>query len=166
MRILVKGSLVLGLLFGLVLSGCGFHLRGSSVLLPDLFKKTYFKENLVIDDNFERRVKDLIVAGGGKLVSREQADVGVALSEVNVRSRQVALSSSGSTKEYERTYKATVTVTDLKTGAQLGSREVSTVRNLQLDSGQVLAGEEQSVTTQKEAERSLAQAVMRYLKTF
>lgn len=150
----------------MLLSGCGFALRGTTTPLPARFEKTYFHEIQHTDDTLHRRVKRLITLSGGKLVERSEASVSIALTKVEISSRQIALSGNGSVKEYERTYYTTVTVTEITTGIQLGSRVLSTKHNVQLDDRRVLAGEEQSAVTQDVAERSLAQAVMRYLKSF
>lgn len=158
--------LMINIAVGLLLSGCGFALRGTATPLPARFEKTYFADQLATDDSFERRIKQLIVLGGGTLVERDIATVSVAVSEINTHSRQIAISGSGTTKEYERDYTATVTVVDLTSGAQLGSRKLSTTRNIQLNDSNALASEAQSTITQNDAEGDLAKAVMQYLKTF
>lgn len=149
------------------LSGCGFALRGTTTPLPTRFAKTYFHETLASEDALHRRVKQLIVVGGGQLLDdTTEATVSVAVGAVQIRSRQIALSGNGAIKEFERTYSTTVTVTEMPTGIQLGSRVLSTTRNVQLDDRRVLAGEEQSSVTKEVAERALAQAVIQYLKSF
>lgn len=150
----------------MVLAGCGFALRGTTTPLPERFAKTYFHETLVAEDALHRRVKQLIVVSGGQLVAKDNATVGVNISAVKEQSRQIALSGNGAIKEYERTFSTTVTVTEIATSIQLGSRVLSTTRNVQLDERRVLAGEEQSSVTKEVAERALAQAVIRYLKSF
>ncbi len=156
------------LLSGMVLclSSCGFALRGTTTPLPARFDKTYFHDTLEEQEALHRRVKQLIIVGGGHLVPKAQATVAVNVGPVSMSSRQIALSGNGAIKEFERTYSTTVTVTEVATGIQLGSRVLSTTRNVQLDDRRALAGEEQSAVTKDVAERALSQAVMQYLKSF
>lgn len=162
MRILAT----LGVLIFFGLSGCGFALRGVSSPLPERFAKTYLQDVMVPNNRFQRRIEQLIVLGGGHSVERDVANVKISVSDITTYSRQIALSGNGAAKEYERTFSTTVTITDLTTGIQLGSRQLSTTRNIQLDDRNVLAGEEQSEVTQSAAEHALANAVYQYLKTF
>ncbi len=152
-------------LAGLLLGGCGFALRGSAIPLPERFAKTYLEESHHSDNHFERRIQQLIELGGGRLVAREAAEVSLKVGKIEVKSRQIALSSDGYNKEYERTYRVKVTVVDLKTEAQLGSRYITSTQNLQLDDRYVIAGDEESETTQRAAERELSYKIMQYLKT-
>ncbi|PID63734.1 MAG: hypothetical protein CR974_01195 [Gammaproteobacteria bacterium] len=149
----------------LLLSGCGFALRGTAIPLPERFTQTYFKDSLGINNRFERRLRQQIELGGGQLVDEEQAKVSITVSPIKERSRQMALSSNGYAKEYERTYSTTITVVNLKTGVQLGNRTVTSVQNLQLDDRHVLAGEEESDTIRDIAEQELVRQMMQYLKT-
>lgn len=163
----MRYSVLLGLVFAFLVAGCGFQLRGLNTQLTEKFQKTYLaEEKNAFDSDFYLSVRQLLVTNGGGLSEKAEATVTVLLSPISINSRQIALSNDGLLKEYERTYKATVTVLDSQNDIQLGSRVVSTIKNIQLSDDLVLAGEEQIKITNKEAHRALAQSVMLYLESF
>ncbi|PID66356.1 MAG: hypothetical protein CR975_03340 [Gammaproteobacteria bacterium] len=160
--------MLLGFCVSVFLSSCGFQLRGvNSGQLSEQFKKTYLSETEKSDNNdFYQLVEKLIIASGGRLSDKDSANVTVLLSPVTMNSRQIALVREGLLKEYERTYKVTVTILDANNNAQLGSRVITTVKDIQLNDKQVLAGEEQIRITDKEAYHNLAQSILLYLQAF
>ncbi len=150
-----------------VLSACGFQLRGTAnTQLSARFNKTYLVNALVTNDFFYQSIHQLIIANGGQIVDKQAALIAVNITPIRSSQRQIALSGNGALKEYERTFSTTVTLVDLQNNKQLGSREITTTRNIQLDDRLVLAGEEQSAIIRREAERALAQSIMRYLQSF
>ncbi len=151
-----------------MLTACGFQLRGLNTgKLSKQFQKTYLsEESNQPHSNFYWSVKQLIQTNGGILTDKKQANITVMLSPITTHSRQIAVADKGLVKEYERTYKATITVIDNSNNAQLGSRIVSTIKDIQLSDNQVLASEEQTEITDKEAYQSLAQSVLLYLQSF
>lgn len=154
------------ILSGLLLSSCGFKLRGTGIQLSAKFQKTYIDDDNINDTNFYDRIKKLIVLNGARLVDQKQAIIGVHFSPIKVSSRQIALSDNGSLKEYEKTYSTTITVIDESNDIHLGSRVITTVRNVQLDDEHVLANEEQMNTTSEDAYHTLAQSVLLYLQSY
>lgn len=165
-RKIMRYTLLLGLFLGFLLAGCGFQLRGVNTQLSDDFQQTYLIESDLYDSAFQRQLKKLLVANGANLVEKTEAKIIVNTTPIETGSRQIALANNGTLKEYERTYRTTVTVIAAGSGIQLGSRTLSTMRTLQLDDSHVIAGEEQSIITQADAERTLASAAIRYLESF
>ncbi len=167
MRLIFSVGLVMSLMISSVISGCGFALRGTAIPLPARYSKTYFESESIkgVSNSLPKQVKELLVLGGGQLVPRKDASVSIHLSDIDSQSRQIVLAGNGTTKEYERTYRVTVTVVDLKSGVQLGSRTLSSTHNIQLNDTHVLAGQDEARTVQKSAEQSLAHQILRYLKT-
>lgn len=164
----MRYHLLLGLVVSLFLTACGFQLRGVGSQLSEQFQKTYLTEGEESNNNseFYQSVKELIVVNGGNLSDKANANVTVVLSPITVNSRQIAIANNGLLKEYERTYRTTVTVLDSNNDVQLGRRMVSTIKNIQLNDSQVLAGEEQTEITNKEAYQNLAQSILFYLQSF
>ncbi len=158
--------LSLSIMFSLFFSGCGFQLRGLDNQLSDKFKKTYIVWKGDVDSLFYRNVKRLITLNGGRITDKKPAQTIIYLSPIAVDSRQIALSFDGSTKEYEKNYKTTVTIVDKDSGVKLGSRTIKTVQNIQLNDSQVLAGQEQTDITNANAETLLSQSVLLYLRSF
>lgn len=162
----MRHQLLLSLIISLLLTACGFQLRGSNQSLSEKFQHTYVADHLSEDGLFLRQIKQLIALNGGQIVDKAAAQVALSLTPITTSSRQIAIAGSGTLKEYERTYEVTVTLVDMSNQVQLGSRTLSVVRNIQLDDSNVLAGEERSETTYRVAERALAQSVLRYLESF
>lgn len=162
----MRYSVLLSVVLAFIVAGCGFQLRGTSNPLPQRFQQTYLAEDLSANEHFYRQVKQLIHLNEGRLVSQAQAKVTLFLSPITVKSRQIALAGTGTLKEYEKNYQLTVKLVETASHAQLGSREISVSRTIQIDDSKVLAGEETLEIAQKAAERSLAQSVIRYLKSF
>lgn len=158
--------ILIAVLCSFLMVGCGFKLRGIDTQLSDRFAQTYVSSGDSLESDFSRKIKQLIHVNGGQVVAREFAQLKVHVTPVKVYSRQIALSDSGAIKEFERTYSTVVTLVDLSNGIQLGSRQISTTRFIQLDDRRVLAGEEQSEVTENNAENALAQSVIRYLESF
>lgn len=154
------------LFFSMILSGCGFQLRGTQDVLPSIFQQTYLADNSLENEQLRHQVKQQLHLNGGQIVDKKLATVSVSLSPISEDSRQVAIAGAGTLKEYERTYRVTVTVVDLNSQVQLGSRTINVVRNIQLDDSKVLAGEERSDVLRSVAERSLSQQIMQYFKSF
>lgn len=153
------------ILMSFLVTACGFQLCGLNQNLSNQFSHIYIEETSA-NPSFQEKVKTLISKSGGKLVSKAAATKAIYLTPISTSSRQISLSSSGSLKEYERTYQTTVTVVDIKAGVQLGRRTLSNTQYLQLDSLTPQAGEEQTLISLAAAENDLAQAVMSYLSTF
>lgn len=161
----MRYSVLLGMVLFLT-AGCGFQLRGTSNPLAQRFQQTYLAEDLSVNERFYRQIKQLIHLNKGRLVKQDQAKVTLFLSPITVTSRQLALAGAGTLKEYEKTYQLTIRVVETATQAQLGSSLLTVRRSIQVDDSKVLAGEETTEIAQKAAERSLAQSVLRYLKSF
>ncbi|PIE45254.1 MAG: hypothetical protein CSA45_03665 [Gammaproteobacteria bacterium] len=167
MRYFTRLPLILGFItLGFIVTGCGFHLRGVGDQLSSRFEKTYFSETSANNSGFSRQLKRLIALNGGHLVAKADAQLAVNVEPISVKSRQVALTSTSTLKEYEYTYATVVTVVDLTNGVQLGSRRISTSRLLQIDESSGLAGDERKTISQQEAARTLAQSVIGYLQSF
>lgn len=157
-------SIVAFIFMSFLMTACGFQLRGLNHNLSQQFSAVYMQET----DNqaFQEKIKKLITANGGQLVAKDKATIALYVSPVTVSSRQISLSSSGSLKEYERTYQTKITIVNITDQTQLGSRSITNTQYLQLDDLSPQAGEEQSKISLTAAENDLAQAVMSYLSTF
>ncbi len=154
-----------GLLISLLLAGCGFHLRGLNSQLSGKFKKTYLVEDNDSNVNLNQEVASLITLNGGQLVDKSQAIIRLVISPLKVKSRQIAISGDSTLKEYEKTYRANITIINQNDGSQIGQRVVSSIQQQQYDEKNVLASDEQSEITKEAAIRDLANEIIRYLST-
>ncbi len=160
------------ILASLLISGCGFALRGTTVPLPEKFSYTHITNHTTLNDNYNEnnnikyQLSKLIKVNGGDIVSKSNAKVMIILEPIKVHSRQIAFSRDANTREYENTYSVAITIIDKVTAAQLGNKVFSIVKHIQLKDNKVLAGNEQRLITKEEAEEELTQQILLYLRNF
>ena len=149
------------LLMAVIVSGCGFHLRGD-IVLPALYERVQ-----VVDKGYSDVGKSLSRAlenVGSKIVSSPDAATAV----VTVLSRGTqrrALNVSGNRiREYELQLDITFVVQN-RDGKQLaGQQTVSVVRNFQNDPNDVLGKDNEENTIRKEMMQPAIIQVLRRMK--
>jgi len=149
------------LLMAVIISGCGFHLRGD-IILPALYERVQ-----VVDKGYSDVGKSLSRAlenVGSKIVSSPEAATAV----VTVLSRGTqrrALNVGGNrVREYELQLDITFVVQDHE-GVQLaGQQTVSVVRNFQNDPNNVLAKDNEEQIIRKEMMQPAIIQVLRRMK--
>ncbi|MGY0400338.1 MAG: hypothetical protein ACWIPH_10580, partial [Ostreibacterium sp.] len=70
----------------ILLSGCGFQLRGVTTQLSDKFKATYVAEKRT-NSIFYQSLKQLITLNGAQLVTQDNAQITVYSSPIIISSR-------------------------------------------------------------------------------
>ncbi len=149
------------LLMAVIISGCGFHLRGD-IILPALYERVH-----VVDKGYSDVGKSLSRAlenVGSKIVSSPEAATAV----VTVLSRGTqrrALNVGGNrVREYELQLNITFVVQD-REGVQLaGQQTVSVVRNFKNDRNNVLAKDNEEQIIRKEMMQPAIIQVLRRMK--
>ncbi|RKZ93052.1 MAG: hypothetical protein DRQ43_08470 [Gammaproteobacteria bacterium] len=149
------------LLMAVIISGCGFHLRGD-IILPALYERVH-----VVDKGYSDVGKSLSRAlenVGSKIVSSPEAATAV----VTVLSRGTqrrALNVGGSrVREYELQLDITFVVQDHE-GVQLANQQtVSVVRNFQNDPNNVLAKDNEEQIIRQEMMQPAIIQVLRRMK--
>lgn len=149
------------LLMAVIISGCGFHLRGD-IILPALYERVH-----VVDKGYSDVGKSLSRAlenVGSKIVSSPEAATAV----VTVLSRGTqrrALNVGGNrVREYELQLDITFVVQDHE-GVQLANQQtVSVVRNFQNDPNNVLAKDNEEQIIRQEMMQPAIIQVLRRMK--
>ncbi len=149
------------LLIMLIISGCGFHLRGD-IILPALYERVY-----VVDKGYSDVGKSLSRAlenVGSKIVSSPEAATAV----VTVLSRGTqrrALNVGGNrVREFELQLDITFVVQD-REGVQLADQQtISVVRNFQNDPNNVLAKDNEEQIIRREMMQPAIIQVLRRMK--
>jgi LPS-assembly lipoprotein len=145
----------------LLLSGCGWHLRGSEPL-PESMSATYL-ESADLHSDFDRALRRTLGAAGAKLVNGK-ADAGVVLrirKDTSGR-RVLAVSARNTPQEYEVYYAIEYSV-------EVGGKEVIPVQTLELvndfsyDEAALLAKEREEAGLRAALARDLAGLVLRRL---
>ena len=149
------------LLIAVIISGCGFHLRGD-IILPALYERVH-----VVDKGYSDVGKSLSRAlenVGSKIVSSPEAATAV----VTVLSRGTqrrALNVGGNrVREFELQLDITFVVQD-REGVQLADQQtISVVRNFQNDPNNVLAKDNEEQIIRREMMQPAIIQVLRRMK--
>lgn len=154
-------SFALVLLMALIVSGCGFHLRGD-IVLPALYERVH-----VVDKGYSdvgKALSEALENVGSKIVYSSEG----ATSVVTVLSRGTqrrALNVAGKQiREYELQLDITFVVQNHE-GTQLaGPQTVTVVRNFSNDPNNVLAKDNEELAIRKEMMRPAIIQVLRRMK--
>lgn len=145
----------------MLLSACGFHLRGA-VEFPPAMKETY------IDGNANSAVvRDLrlnLEASGAHVLDSPQA-AGATLHILSERfdRRVLSVSSRAQVSEYELIYNVRFSVTRADGVQLLAPQEVNVVRDYRYDPNQVLGSSSEESLLQQEMQRDVSQLILRRL---
>jgi len=151
------------LLSTIVISGCGFHLRGSMTEighLPTIYVHTERGTHLGLEVNqtFHKAEVDLTD-------EREQADWLLTLSDEKQDRRVLSVDSGGKVQEYELHYGLYYQVQD-KDGRQLLDRqELSLLRDYSFSGTDVLAKDDEETLLYRGMRQQAAQMILRRLLT-
>lgn len=149
---------VLGL--ALLLSGCGFHLRGAAQL-PPAMQQTY------IEGGGSDMVRDLrlsLEASGAEVVDSPQAAGATLriLSEAFER-RVLSVRSNAQVSEYELSYRVQFSVVGADGKQLLAPQTLNVVRDYRYDPNQVLGASSEESLLREEMQRDVSQLILRRL---
>lgn len=151
------------LLLALVLSACGFHLRGANGQYQMPFQSIYlgFPETSPLGTELRRNLRggDAVVVVTDPAKAEAQFDV---LSETRGKSI-LSLNSQGRVREYLLTYTLVFRVRDAKGAELLGATDISLKRSIQFNESQVLAKESEEALLYRDMQSDLVQQIMRRL---
>lgn len=148
-------------LLAIVLSGCGFELRGANVLPPDL--RNLF---VIANQDLQYEVATFLETSDANLVdSREQADV--VLSILNPRYDRRVLSvdpNTGKEREFEIVYTVDVNAVDSKGRSLIAPQPVSLLRDFIFDTEAVIGASREEAVLQAEMRRDAVQQILYRLR--
>ncbi|EJN07905.1 LPS assembly lipoprotein LptE [Herbaspirillum sp. YR522] len=150
---------LLAIALAMLLTACGFHLRGAADL-P--FKTIYlgFAPNSTVGVELRRNIR----ASGGEVV--EQADQADAVLKVlaDTRDRQVlTLNTNGRVREYALFQRFTFSVTDAKGVVMIPPTAIVLRRVITYDENQELAKQAEEVLLYRDMQSDLVQQILRRL---
>jgi len=151
------------LLAAVLLSGCGFKLRGSSGQYTLPFHSIYlaFPDTSPLGTELKRNLR-----GGGETEVVGEPAKAEARFEVLSENRGKAilsLNSQGRVREYLLTYTLVFHVLDAKGGELLGRTEISLKRSLSFNETEVLAKESEETLLYRDMQTDLVQQILRRL---
>jgi LPS-assembly lipoprotein len=153
---------ILLLLVGVMLSACGFQLRGSSGQFNMPFHSIYlgFPETSPLGTELKRNLR-----GGDTVVVTEPAKAEAqfdVLAETRGKSI-LSLNSQGRVREYLLTYTLHFRVRDAKGAELLGPTEIALKRSITFNESQVLAKESEEALLYRDMQSDLVQQILRRL---
>ncbi|HFD78856.1 MAG TPA: hypothetical protein ENK05_00500 [Gammaproteobacteria bacterium] len=153
------GVIMVALGAALLLSACGFHLRGS-VQLPPVLKEVYLQSNSPFK-GITPVLRDQLLSAGAKVV--EQAEDATAVIHIlNERSERRVLSvgSTGRASEYELYEEVTFSVNDPEGKELLKPQTLSLTRDLVFYEAGLLGKVEEAEQLRKKMLRTLSRQII------
>lgn len=142
---------------GLLLSGCGFHLRGS-IALPESVKNMYV---FGASSDLHNEVKGLLKSANGKLAaSPNEAGVVVKVLKEDVRRRILSVGSTGKSSEMELDYYLRFQLYDKQEKPLMDEQTIELSREFFNDQLAVLAKDSEELMIRKEIYKQAARMLM------
>lgn len=151
----IKALLLMLLL--LILSGCGFKLRGLYDI-PESLSQVALVSNSS-DSQLERILEQALEANGVEISS--QAPYRIELLEQRSERRTLSLDSSARASEYELRGEVSFRVTDQEGEELLPERTLMSERSYNVDSSNITASDSQEPVLRQQIHQDLAQQIMR-----
>ena len=144
-----------------MLSGCGFHLRGS-VLLPDEIDTVHLQ---VSNAELAEEIKLLLEAGDASIVPSEDADLTLIVTPERLERRLLAVDpKTGKAREFELTYTASYQVLGKEKQALMPSQTLVLSRDLVFDPEAVIGSSREEEIIYLEMRRDAARQIMARLQ--
>ncbi len=146
------------LVFALLLTACGFQLRGAQ---PLPFSSLYIAENWELGAALKRNIRAL---GSTQLAATPQ-DAQAVLTTIGEAREKIILSLSGTgqVREFQLRYRFAYRVHDLKGREFIPPTEIVLVRDISFADAQVLAKEQEEALLYRDMQNDMVQQVLRRL---
>lgn len=154
-RLRVQALLLVLLL--VILSGCGFKLRGLYDIPESLSQVALLSSSS--DSQLERTLEQALEANGVEISS--QAPYRIELQEQRFDRRTLSLDSSARASEYELRGEVTFRVTNQEGEELLPPRTLTSERSYNVDSSNITASDSQEPVLRQQMHQDLAQQIMR-----
>ena len=146
------------LVFALLLTACGFQLRGAQ---PLPFSSLYIAENWELGAALKRNIRAL---GSTQLAQTPQEAQAVLTSIGEAREKIIlSLSATGRVREFQLRYRFAYRVHDLKGREFVPPTEIILVRDISFSDERVLAKEQEEVLLYRDMQNDMVQQVLRRL---
>lgn len=156
------------LAFSILLSACGFQLRGmgdDSAQLPDEWKSMHLLTGNP-NSEFSRDVSNRFAARGITWTEEKDANYLLNLGPEQFSQRNLSLNSEARVAEFELTMRARFSVRDANNKVVIDSTEVSTIRQMENDPRNVVGKAEEIRILKAEMRADLARQIMRRIGFF
>jgi LPS-assembly lipoprotein len=121
----------------LFLTGCGFHLRGTSALPPQL--RTMYVQSTFQYSEFTRQLKKTLKFSHVRLVnSASQAPITLSITNENFSTYQTTIGSTGQSRQYNATYTITYNIQAADGTIIVGPLAVSNTTTITIGPNEIL----------------------------
>jgi len=152
---------ILGLTASLLLSGCGFHLRGYDTVGEVQFKTVQLQSSPSVRLEVKLALRKQLELSGVNIVSSEkEAEVLIQLSPTHYKVSRTAFSGQGDATAELLSMSQSFTATWALTGNLLVSGSVETYRDRQIDTAALLASEQELIGMRESMAGDLARQMM------
>jgi len=149
---------LIAILIALLLTACGFQLRGAQ---PLPFSSLYIAENWELGATLKRNIRAL---GSTQLAQTPQEAQAVFTSIGEAREKIIlSLSATGRVREFQLRYRFAYRVHDLKGREFVPPTEIILVRDISFSDERVLAKEQEEVLLYRDMQNDMVQQVLRRL---
>ena len=149
---------LIAILIALLLTACGFQLRGAQ---PLPFSSLYIAENWELGAALKRNIRAL---GSTQLAQTPQEAQAVFTSIGEAREKIIlSLSATGRVREFQLRYRFAYRVHDLKGREFVPPTEIILVRDISFSDERVLAKEQEEVLLYRDMQNDMVQQVLRRL---
>ena len=155
--------LLLALACTLLLTACGFQLRGDADLPPEM-KKT----QLVIDDQYStlaRRVKTMLEQNGVRFVGPDEATAILEIPENQVVTNVLTIGNNARVQEYRITHTVEFMLSDAQGNVILPAQTLRQTREISFDEQAILATSREQEYLQEDLAENLARLLVTRLES-
>jgi LPS-assembly lipoprotein len=154
----IATRLAASFLIPLLVAGCGFHLRGQSVLpFNTLFVQGASPMLVELKRN---------VAAGSQTKIVDRSDIAEAVFAISVEAREkviVSMDTAGRVREYQLRYRVGFNVHDGKGQNWLPTSEITLTRDISFNDAQIIAKENEEALLYRDMQTDMVQQIVRRL---
>ena len=156
-------GLIAVLMLVIGLNACGFKLRGSGALRPEM-QQVYITEEY-LESNFGRKLNQALQARGATVVTNKEQATGILeLTEPENNRRLLSVNTLAQARDYLLALTVKLTLKDTQGKAVLSNQKVEVRRELVADPGNVLGSDQEAQRLFAEMEQELVQAILMRLR--
>lgn len=154
---------ILAALSALLLSGCGFQLRGEANLPPEMGRT-----QMIVNDEYgtlARRVRVILERSGVQFVAAEQATAILEIPQNEVVTEVLTIADNARAREYRVTYTVRFRLTDAEGRELIDWQTLRQAREISFDEQQILASAREQEYLRDELAETMAQLLVARLES-
>jgi LPS-assembly lipoprotein len=158
-----RAPAILAACSALLLSGCGFQLRGEANLPPEMGRT-----QMIVNDEYStlaRRVRVILERSGVQFVAAEQATAILEIPQNEVVTEVLTIADNARAREYRVTYTVRFRLTDAEGRELIDWQTLRQAREISFDEQQILASAREQEYLRDELAETMAQLLVARLES-